>query len=197
VLRITTDNSPASEWFEKDDPLTLKSISEWLLDITDADNALVLLQSRIKGDVNYYSTIELSEYGSEIFVWTDAEYNVKQAIWSGTAVNAKGAFLNETSQTTDRASGANVIDPGDIDSVVIPVAEDSHRSDTTTFTGGGDTVSFGSTFVDASLYTLMELRVLDNQGNPQEYTITANDEDGFTIYARLDGTVKYLAMKNK
>ena len=108
VLRV--GSLSAKEWHVKGTPGTVKTLSEWIGAFTVADAAAPLQRftGRIYGQSDYFNTIELTEHGAELFAWDDVEYNIKKAIWNGSATNIKGALVDASGTSTGARTAANV-----------------------------------------------------------------------------------------
>ena len=198
ALQVNTDSSIAEAWHVKGVLGTTKTLSQWLADMVLADAAAPLLRFRgqIHGQADYFNTIQLTEYSDEKFAWEDVEYNIKKAMWEGSAVNLKGALLSASGTSTEAKSAASI--GGSATNVTINNTTNNvldYRAGSEAITAGGQVVAFGSVFVAAANYILGIQSCLDASGNPVQYTISANDQDGFTINTMRDATVKYLAFK--
>ena len=104
VLRENIGDTSTYGWFEKGTPGTVKTLSGWLATFSDADIPYYTFRGQIYGSADFFNTIELTEYGSGIYFWTDVNFNVKKVLWDGEAIQMQGLMLNPTGSSTSPTS---------------------------------------------------------------------------------------------
>jgi hypothetical protein len=188
VIKVGT--APADLWW-KSGVGTKRTLAEWLQQWTDATTSYYIFDGSIFGATDYHIAIQLTEADDLVFLWEDVEFNARECLWTGTAIQLKGVLLDgETSSgETSRTSISSITGPS---TVVPPSQTVNYHTDSVAIDSGPQTVTYATPYSAEDEIVLMKpIAGITADGETMWAIPTAEDENGFTISFEVAVTVYY------